>query len=188
MKELNLEKINTYIRQNGKWMVAVVMIVMIAMLNLQGDALAITYTNNRTGSFDRSNSAIKKCVLNEYLPIKVATYMGVPLKNVNDNTIVRVNQPYNNSEGELNNPCNVKGLRIDLQRPQTINNRIYATWQVQYGTGQGSNGGAYAGALMLTNTNFILAQFRQALEGSFNINSYCRMDPEPPNAVVNNCR
>jgi hypothetical protein len=108
--------------------------------------------------------------------------MGVPRRNVNDNTIVRVDAPYANSEGVTGNKDIlgqkgfVDGLRIDLQKAQTHGGNDYATWQVQWGRGNnGKTGGAYAGALMQVDTDFTVAEFRQALSNSFDTLSYWRM-------------
>jgi len=139
-----------------------------------------TITNAGTGSFTPDCSKrTKNLVLDDYLDAKIANYMGESSQNISDSTTVRVNSPYANSEGVINSMTGkngfVQGLRIDLQKEQNG----YATFQVQWGRGNGKNGGAFAGVLMLVNTNFTLGDLREALKASFNFSpvKYARLDP-----------
>ncbi|SMG07927.1 hypothetical protein SAMN05661096_00093 [Marivirga sericea] len=139
-----------------------------------------TITNAGTGSFtpDCSNKT-KNLVLGDYLDAKIANYMGISISSINDFTTVRVDSPYANSEGVIKSMESekgfVRGLRIDLQKEQDG----YATFQVQWGTGNGAKGGAYAGVLMRVNTNFTMNDLRTALAASFNYIpvKYARLDP-----------
>lgn len=139
-----------------------------------------TITNAGTGTFNSNcPSKTKKLVLGDYLIGKIANLMGISINDVDDFTTVRVDSPYSNSEGVIKRyekyPGFVKGLRIDLQKEQDG----YACFQVQYGTGSGNNGGAYAGVLMKVGTNFTFNELRTALESSFNYSpvKYARLDP-----------
>jgi hypothetical protein len=139
-----------------------------------------TITNAGTGSFTPScPNKTKNLILGDYLDAKIANYMGVSLSSIDDFTTVRVDSPYANSEGVINSMKNergfVTGLRIDLQKEQSG----YATFQVQYGTGNGANGGAYAGVLMRVNTDFTMNDLRTALAASFDYTpvKYARLDP-----------
>jgi hypothetical protein len=136
-------------------------------------------TNAGTGTFTPScKSSVRDYVLNTYLEAKIANEMGVSVRNITDQTIVRVNSPYANSEGVITKcekESGVKGLRIDLQKEQNG----YAYWQVQWGTGSSKTGGAFAGVLMKVDTDFTMLDLRTALESSFNYTpvKYARLDP-----------
>lgn len=139
-----------------------------------------TITNAGTGNFTPNcPSKTKKLILGDYLEGKIANLMGVPLSAINGATNVRVNSPYANDEGVIkryeSEPGFVKGLRIDLQNEQNG----YACFQVQWGRGNGTNGGAYAGVLMRVDQNFTFAKFKEALSSSFDFNpvKYARLDP-----------
>lgn len=137
-----------------------------------------TITNANTGKFnDKCLKATRDFVLGEYLDAKMANLMGVSLNAINDLTPIRIDSPYNNSEGIIKGYEKEKGLRIDLQKQQGD----YACFQVQYGTGgsNGKKGGAYAGVLMLVNNNFVLGHLREALRFSFDLKpvQYARLDP-----------
>ncbi|MBO9881043.1 hypothetical protein [Xanthomonas sp. D-109] len=138
-----------------------------------------TYTNNGTGTFSTATKKIRTHVLDEYLATKIANYVGVSRNKVNDTTVIRIPANYANSEGVIPDMELVKGLRVDLQKKQSHGGNAYATWQVQWGTGSGSTGGAYAGVLMRVDTDFTFAQFRQAMSDSFGYTpgAYCRLDP-----------
>ncbi|MEE7547156.1 hypothetical protein HF319_09035 [Xanthomonas sp. Kuri4-1] len=138
-----------------------------------------TYTNNGTGTFSSASRNIRDHVLDAYLAAKIANYVGINRNEVDDDTVIRVPAEYANSEGTISGMELVRGLRVDLQRTQTHGGAAYATWQVQWGTGSGRNGGAYAGVLMRVDTNFTFAEFREAMRRSFGYapGAYCRLDP-----------
>lgn len=139
-----------------------------------------TYTDSKKGTFDKCSSKIEQHVLNTCLAVKIANYMGISIKNVNDQTNIHVDSPYNNSEGTLKGSWvkgMPKGLRVDLQKEQNHNGQGYAAWMVQWGVGMGKKGGAYAGVLMLVNQNFTLGEFKTAMQKSFEYGSYCLLDP-----------
>lgn len=144
-----------------------------------------SYTNNATGAFtsrsgkNACTSRIRKHVLESYLAAKVANLLGIRLEKVTDDVVIRIPAKYANSEGVIKSQEEITGLRVDLQAAQRHGEHLYAAWQVQWGTGSGSNGSAYAGVLMRVDTDFTFAEFRQAMGESFGYDpgAYCRLDP-----------
>jgi hypothetical protein len=116
-----------------------------------------------------------------YLQHKIAQIKGMKSDEVLIGTPISIPHRYANSEGVLNEMHSqkgfVKGLRIDLQKAQVIGGRTYATFQIQWGTGQnGKDGGAYAGALMEVDKVFSVGDLRTALKNSFESLTYWRID------------
>ncbi len=136
-----------------------------------------TFTDSNTGKFDTCKSKIQKFVLDEYLKAKIANFLGIKEDNIQDNTNIQVNFPYDNAEGVIKGYDKNMSLRIDLQKSQAHNNLNYATWQVQWGTGMKDKGGAFAGVLMRTGVTFTFAEFKEAMTKSFGYKHYCFLDP-----------
>eukprot|EP01105_Mastigella_eilhardi_P024991 TRINITY_DN6646_c0_g1_i1.p1 TRINITY_DN6646_c0_g1~~TRINITY_DN6646_c0_g1_i1.p1 ORF type:complete len:1877 (-),score=388.06 TRINITY_DN6646_c0_g1_i1:133-5763(-) len=140
-------------------------------------------------AFGEAPPAVVAHVLHRYLPRKIAKYLGEHVQRVGDGTVVRVSAPYSPCEGKIKGmweqfeKCGIVDLRVDLQpaAPAFTNHfgdQSWAHWQVQFGPSKvcvrssralpGRDAvGAYAGVLMRTDTDFTLAQFRHALELSF---------------------
>jgi hypothetical protein len=136
------------------------------------------FSNNNTGNFTTCSNSTKDFVLNQYLAAKIARLRGMPIDEILGGTPVRIDSPYANDEGVIHGFEYEKGLRVDLQKPQNHGNLVYATWQVQWGTGMKNNkGGAYAGVLMRTDTDFNFFNFKDAMKLSFQWGKYCRLDP-----------
>ncbi|WP_332878470.1 hypothetical protein [Massilia sp. S19_KUP03_FR1] len=141
-------------------------------------ANTVVYTDNESGKFTDCSNNTRNYILRTYLPVKLGKYMGISEKAVTPGSGVRFAEKYNNDEGVIKPYDIVKGLRIDLQKAQEIDGKTYACLQVQWGTGQdGKKGGAYAGALILTEQAFSIVQIETALEKSFGSKSYWRLDP-----------
>jgi hypothetical protein len=146
-----------------------------------------TITDNRTGTFTANCPAKTKTLLvgdnalGLYLQAKMGQVLGKKPDEVLLGTPLKIPGSYANSEGVIpameGESGFVKGLRIDLQKAQVINGVKYATFQIQWGTGMGSTGGAYAGALLRTDTLFSVGDLRDALIKSFGTQSYWRIDP-----------
>ncbi|MEZ2304145.1 MAG: hypothetical protein ACBR13_20460 [Microcoleus sp.] len=140
-------------------------------------------TNNNTGKFTgNAKKTTIELVLGNYLIAKIANLIGVSVKDIQDETEIEIVSNYGNDEGEIFNMSQqngfVQGLRIDLQSCQMHNQLKYATFQVQWGTGMdGKKGGAYAGALMRVDTKFPVSLLREALQNSFQTQTYWRIDP-----------
>jgi hypothetical protein len=116
-----------------------------------------------------------------YLQHKIAQVKGMKPDEVLLGTPISIPRRYANSEGVIKEMERekgfVKGLRIDLQKAQVIGGRTYATFQIQWGTGQdGKRGGAYAGALMEVDKVFSAGDLRTALTNSFQSLTYWRID------------
>ena len=116
-----------------------------------------------------------------YLQHKIAQINGMKPDEVLHGTPISIPHRYANSEGVIkameHEKGFVKGLRIDLQKAQVIGGRTYATFQIQWGTGQdGKTGGAYAGALMEVDKVFSAGDLRTALTNSFQSLTYWRID------------
>jgi len=145
------------------------------------------FTDNRSGKFTRCNSAdtrnllVGKDSMGLYLQHKIGQIKGMRPDEVLHGTPISIPHRYANSEGIIQEMVHqkgfVKGLRIDLQKAQVIGGRTYATFQIQWGTGQdGKNGGAYAGALMEVDKVFNAGDLRTALTNSFESLTYWRID------------
>jgi hypothetical protein len=144
-------------------------------------------TNNNSGTFVRCTSAATYTLvigddrLGDYLQAKMANFLGKRKDEVLLGTPLKIPANYANSEGVIDAMKTEtgfeKGLRIDLQTAQVINGKTYATWQVQWGTGNKKGvGGAYAGALLLVDTLFSVTDLRDALTKSWGTQTYWRVD------------
>ncbi len=98
------------------------------------------FSNNNTGNFTACKSSIKDFVLNQYLAAKIARLKGMPIDEILGGTLVRIDSPYANDEGVIHTFDWEPGLRVDLQKSQNHGNLVYATWQVQWGTGMKKKG------------------------------------------------
>lgn len=146
------------------------------------------FTNNQSGNFtggcakDTKNLLVGLDTLGLYLQAKMANIIGKKSDEVLLGTPFKIPANYNNDEGVIDAMKNetgfVTGLRIDLQKPQTVGTNTYATFQIQWGTGMdGRRGGAYAGALVRVDTLFSVGDLRDALTQSLSTQTYWRIDP-----------
>ncbi|MBX9837245.1 MAG: hypothetical protein K2X69_02910 [Silvanigrellaceae bacterium] len=120
--------------------------------------------------------------IGEYLKSFIGKYIGIKPGDVNNETIISFPSKYNNIEGvdkKMEKETGfVEGLRIDLQKSRVFNGKIYATIQVQFGTGMiPPKGGAYCGALVQTEQEFTAENINEALRKSLNDLSYFYLNP-----------
>jgi len=130
-------------------------------------------------------------VINKYLPRKLANLLGISVKEITDDTPVRLSRKHGASEGKIYGmweqfaKSGIIDLRVDLQ-PQRkeghtshYGDEEFANWQVQFGAskvckvssqarpGKTDMAGAFAGVFMRTEVSFSLGDLKRAMALSF---------------------
>lgn len=150
------------------------------------------------GTFEEAPGDVAAHVLDEYLPRKVADYLGCGA--VSEDTIVRVPRLHEPSEGKIKGlwerfaDAGIIDLRVDLQPRGKVfdfhgGDADFAHWQVQFGPNDscprstkaksGDRRGAFAGVLLRTDVDVAFVQLRDAFALSFKTRKVVRYDPSP---------
>jgi len=156
----------------------------------QAAAAAAAAAQPQHFEFHTCTKRLRQHVLQEYLPRKVANYLGISVNRLTGDTALVVPSNYSGAEGKIKGLWEmferegVLDLRVDLQPPskhgfdEHYGDSTTANWLVQYGpskvskrsskTKQGCEGcGSFAGVLMSTDTPFSFEDLCQAMELSF---------------------
>ncbi len=150
--------------------------------------------------FKKAKQQLVDHVLEKYIPRKLAQYLGLPLKSLTDETIIRIPSKHEGSEGKIHGMWEqfvksdgILDLRVDLQPPRRegrtshYGDAEYANWQIQFGPSKVcksssrarpglTEAGAFAGILMRTDTDFHVADFKRAMALSFCSMMYVYLD------------
>lgn len=148
------------------------------------------------GTFERATEELSAHVLKEYLPRKLADYMGYPMA---EEANIRVPRLYEPAEGKIKGlwerfvDQGIFDLRVDLQPRGKVfdfhgGDPDFAHWQVQFGTNDSCprstkakdcRRGAFAGVLLRTGVDVEFGQLRRAFELSFASQKVVMFDPSP---------